>query len=129
MKLFLNSEKVFAPAIPSVLGISFALLLFAIFKEEDTFIYVALVLLLLAIVRFGPLLLITNTIQAILKAAGAFLVKFILSVLYLALISPYALLVRLFSGALRRKFHEQNLNSNYHNVDYSYTKEYFERPW
>ena len=129
MKLFLNSEKVFAPAIPPVLGISFALLLFAIFKEETSFIYATLVLLLLAIVRFGPLLLIAETIQTILKTVGAFLVKFILSFLYLALISPYALLVRLFNGALKRKFHEQNLGSNYHNIDYSYTKEYFERPW
>ena len=129
MKLFLNSEKVFAPAIPPVLGISFALLLFAIFKEESSFIYATLVLLLLAIVRFGPLLLIAETIQTILKTVGAFLVKFILSFLYLALISPYALLVRLFNGALKRKFHEQNLGSNYHNIDYSYTKEYFERPW
>ena len=129
MKLFLNSEKVFAPAIPPVLGISFALLLFAIFKEETSFIYATLVLLLLAIVRFGPLLLITDTIQTILKATGGGLVKFILSVLYLALISPYALLVRVFNRELGKKFHNQNMNSNYHNTDYSYTKEYFERPW
>lgn len=124
------SDTEFLKVLPQFLGISFALLIFAILKEDMRFIYIATGILFLLILRVHFLFILGSVLHTILKTLGSSLVTFILGTLYLTVITLYAFLFRVLNKDIVHKFsYTVPSRTSFVHQERAFTKEDFEKLW
>ncbi len=124
------TDSEFQKVIPQFLGITFACVVFGILNTNDNLLYTALVLLVLLILRVHFLYTVGTLIHDSVALLGKWLTALVLGVLYLSLISMYAIMYRRLNRELVATFtFSRTSKSTYQDGVGTYEKKSFDKPW
>lgn len=116
--------------LPQLLGIIFALVLLGTFTSHSFLLYGALLLLLSLILRLRFLLTLARVLHSIISQSARLLTYALLVFSYICIITPYALVYRIFNRKATAKFTLPSPDGTFYiDSTHTYNKEYFEHPW